>query len=103
VLREVLDQIGGGAFSPDQPDRFRSIVDGLLGHDPYFLLADFAAYLEAQAEVERAYVDVDRWTRMSILNTARSAKFSSDRSIADYCRDIWDVRPQPIVLAAEEA
>jgi glycogen phosphorylase len=71
-------------------------VESLLGDDPWLLLADFRSYVECQAEVERAYLDPERWTRMSILNTARMGSFSSDRSIADYCRDVWGVGPVPI-------
>jgi starch phosphorylase len=78
-------------------------VDSLLGDDPWLLLADFRSYVDCQAEVERAYLDRERWTRMSILNTARMGRFSSDRSIAEYCREIWRVQPVPIELAAGPA
>jgi starch phosphorylase len=73
-------------------------VDGLLYHDPYLLLADFQSYLDCQSLVSEAYADTERWTRMSILNTARSGKFSSDRTIREYCADIWAVKPVPIHL-----
>jgi starch phosphorylase len=62
------------------------------------VLADFQAYVECQSEVARAYADPEHWTRMSILNVARMGKFSSDRAIREYCRDIWSVQPQPIEL-----
>jgi starch phosphorylase len=95
-LRAVLDALSDGTFSTGDVSLFRPIVDQLLGHDPWLLLADFRPYLDAQAAVEAAYLDPDRWTRMSILNTARMGFFSSDRSIADYCRDVWRVSPVPI-------
>ena len=78
-------------------------MDSLVGEDPWLLLADFRSYLDCQAEVERAYLDPERWTRMSILNTARIGRFSSDRSIADYCREIWHVEPVPIELPPRPA
>ncbi len=98
VLRAVLDALADGSLSRGDASLFRPIVDSLLESDPWLLLADFASYLRAQAEVERAYLEPERWTRMSILNTARMGRFSSDRSIADYCRDVWQVTPVPIEL-----
>jgi starch phosphorylase len=91
ALRAALDMIAEGTFAPGERDLFRPLVDNLLHSDPYLLLADFAAYVDAQRQVEEAYAEPARWTRMSILNTARSGKFSSDRSIAEYARDIWRV------------
>src|SRR5271166_1016304 len=99
VLEEVIDQIAGGAFSAGDQQLFRPIVDSLLNHDPFLLLADYQAYLECQYKVDRAYLDQEHWTRMSILNTARMGKFSSDRSIREYARDIWHV--QPLDLSAQ--
>lgn len=93
-LRGVLDLLRSGFFSPDQPDLFRSFVDSLLHRDDYMLLADYASYLECQAEVSEAYQDEERWSRMSILNVARMGYFSSDRSIRDYCERIWGVKPK---------
>ena len=98
VLHEVIDALADGTFSRGDAALFRPIVDSLLGEDPWLLLADFRSYVECQAEVERAYLDPERWARMSILNTARMGFFSSDRSIADYCREIWRVDPVPIDL-----
>ncbi len=97
-LRDVIELIRGGFFSRGDTDLFRPIVDGLLHHDPYLLLADFKAYMECQDRVSAAFGDVERWTRMSILNTARSGKFSSDRTIREYCADIWDAKAVPIHL-----
>jgi glycogen phosphorylase len=88
-LKEVIDQIGSGMFSPEQPELFRPLVDHLLNHDSYLLLADYQAYIDCQDRVDAAYRDRRRWTEMSILNVARMGKFSSDRSIRDYCREIW--------------
>lgn len=93
-LRGVLDLLRSGFFSPDQPDLFRSFVDSLLHRDDYMLLADYASYLECQAEVSAAYQDEEWWSRMSILNVARMGYFSSDRSIRDYCERIWGVKPK---------
>jgi starch phosphorylase len=101
-LREVLDLIASGYYSRCDPDLFRPLVDSLLDHDPFLVLADFRAYLECQGEVERAFADPARWTRMSILNVARMGRFSSDRAITDYCHDIWHVDPVPVPLAAAE-
>ena len=93
-LRRVLDMIGSGFFSPQNPNEFRPIVDALLqGGDYYLLLADYAAYVAAQDEVSRTFADRDRWTRMSILNTANMGKFSSDRSVMEYAEKIWRVDP----------
>jgi starch phosphorylase len=101
-LREALDQIGSGFFSPGDRGLFAPIVESLLAHDPWLVLADFAAYVEAQREVERAWRDTERWTRMSILNVARSGFFSSDRAIAQYAKEIWGVGPVPVSLAGTE-
>ena len=97
-LREVIDLIRSGFFSRGDTELFRPLIDGLLYHDPYLLLADFQSYIDCQARVSEAYGDTERWTRMSILNTARSGRFSSDRTIREYCADIWGVKPVPIHL-----
>jgi starch phosphorylase len=98
-LRAALDLIASGAFSGGDPNLFRPLVDHLLNHDTFLLLADYRAYVDAQAEVDRAFRDTARWTRMSILNVARAGKFSSDRSIREYCDTIWGVKPVPIRLS----
>jgi starch phosphorylase len=97
-LRAVIDALADGSFARGDASLFRPIVDSLLGEDPWLLLADFRAYVDCQAQVEQAYLDSERWTRMSILNTARMGRFSSDRSIGEYCREIWRVSPVPIEL-----
>jgi glycogen phosphorylase len=93
VIKGVLDALLGETFSPGEPGLFKPIVDSLLGGDPYMVLADFAAYDACQAEVSTAWKDQEKWTRMAVLNTARSGKFSSDRTIREYATDIWKVRP----------
>jgi starch phosphorylase len=92
-LRETLDLIGSGFFSHGDRGLFQPLVDSLLSRDDYMLLADYQDYVECQQRVSDAYSDRNAWTRMSILNTARVGHFSSDRSIREYCRDIWKVRP----------
>ena len=98
LLREALDQLASGYFSKGDAGLFQPLVNGLLDHDTFMLLADFEAYVKAQDAVGLAYNDRQRWARMSILNTARTAKFSSDRAIQEYCERIWTVKPQPVVL-----
>jgi starch phosphorylase len=97
-LRDVIDLIRSGFFSRGDSDLFKPLIDGLLKHDPYMLLADFQSYIECQSRVTAAFRDKERWTRMSILNTARSGLFSSDRTIREYCKDIWNVKAVPIHL-----
>ncbi|PTR05952.1 glycogen phosphorylase [Nitrosospira sp. Nsp5] len=93
-LRAVLDMIGSGFFSPDEPDRFKPIVDTLLEHgDQYLLLADYASYIDCQKKVEVAYRDQEQWVRKAILNVANMSKFSSDRTIMQYASEIWDAKP----------
>lgn len=93
-LKQVLDQIAEGFFSPATPDLFRPIVDVLLNQgDNYMLLADYASYVACQEEVSRLYLNPDEWARRAILNCAGMGKFSSDRTIAEYARDIWGVEP----------
>jgi len=97
-LRDVIDLIRSGFFSRGDTELFRPLIDDLLYHDPYLVLADFQSFIECQTQVSAAYADTERWTRMSILNTARCGKFSSDRTIREYCTDIWQVRAVPIQL-----
>jgi len=93
LLKQVIDQIASGAFSAGDRELFRPIVNSLLNNDEYMLMADFRSYVDCQESVSHAYLDQEHWTRMSILNTARMGKFSSDRSIHEYARDIWHVQP----------
>jgi starch phosphorylase len=94
-LREAIDVIASGHFSRGDASVFRPLVDNLRYSDPFLVLADYASYMECQQRVSAAWQDADRWTRMSILNTARSGKFSSDRAIREYCDEIWHVPPVP--------
>jgi starch phosphorylase len=89
----VLDLISNGFFSHGDPEQFRPLVESLLTFDPYMLMADYESYVEAQDDVGQAYQDAEHWTRMSIINVARMGRFSSDRAVREYCRDIWHVGP----------
>jgi starch phosphorylase len=92
-LREAIDQIAGGTFSVGDRELFRPLVDSLLCRDEYLLLADYQSYIDCQDRVSEAFQDRRRWTEMSILNVARAGKFSSDRSIREYCERIWQTTP----------
>lgn len=92
-LRAVLDSISAGDFSQGDSALFRPIVDSLLFDDQYLLLADFESYIDCCERAASAYQDPEQWTRMSILNTARCGFFSSDRSMEEYCSEIWNVTP----------
>jgi starch phosphorylase len=95
-LRDALDALSAGVFSGGDREVFRPVVENLLHHDPFLVLADYRAYVDAQAAVEKAWRDEEGWTRASILNVARSGRFSSDRAIREYCREIWNVEPLPV-------
>jgi starch phosphorylase len=97
-LREAVDQISSGSFSRGDRNLFKPLVDSLLYGDPYLLFADYRSYVESQEQVSLAYKDQVKWARMSILNVARMGKFSSDRSIKEYCDKIWKARPLPVKL-----
>jgi len=95
-LRRVLERIGSGFFSPDDRDRYRSIVDSLLqGGDEYLVLADFDAYMACQEKVDECYSRPFGWAEKSIMNVARIGYFSSDRTINEYAKEIWNVSPIP--------
>jgi starch phosphorylase len=97
-LREAIDQIASGHFSRGDGNLFRPLVDSLLLQDDYLVLADYQSYVACQDRVGEAFRDLKNWTRMSILNTARSGKFSSDRSIREYSDQIWRVKPVLVEL-----
>ena len=97
-LRAALDLIAAGRFSRGDRDLFRPLVDNLTDADPFLVLADFRAYVSCHEQVTAAWQDQERWTRMSIANTARAGKFSSDRAIREYCDEIWRLPPVPIAL-----
>jgi glycogen phosphorylase len=102
LLKKTLDQIGGGYFSNNDRNLFKPILDSLLNEgDNYMLLADFDSYIKCQEEVSESYKDSDKWLKMSILNTANMGKFSTDRTIAEYAKDIWNAKPVPIEIKGE--
>jgi starch phosphorylase len=92
-LRQCVDQIAGGFFSPENPGLFRELTSHLLEHDKYMLCADYDAYIKCQEKVSKLYEDQEAWTRMCLLNIAAGGKFSSDRTIEEYAREIWGVEP----------
>ena len=98
-LGDVLEMIADGRFSRGDREMFRPLIDNLRQADPFLVLADYAAYVACQDDVSAAWQDTRRWTRMSILNTARAGKFSSDRAIAEYCEKIWKIEPVRVALA----
>jgi starch phosphorylase len=97
-LREAVDQVTSGFFSRGDRNLFKPLVDSLLSDDPYLLFADYRSYVESQEKVSLAYKDQVKWTHMSILNVARMGKFSSDRSIQEYCEEIWKTHPIKVKL-----
>ncbi len=97
-LKRAIDLISQGHFSHGDRDLFKPIVDSLLYDDQYMLFADYQSYIDCQDSVAEAFTDKSGWTRLSILNACRMGKFSSDRSITDYSRKIWDVQPFPVKL-----
>jgi glycogen phosphorylase len=98
-LREAIDLINSGCFSHGDTNLFKPLVDSLLKYDPYMLFADYQSYVSCQEKVSQAYKDRDNWTRMSILNTTRMGKFSSDRAVREYCTKIWNSKPVKVELA----
>ena len=96
ALREVVDFIASGALADGDVRLFRPLVDNLLTTDPFFVLADYQSYVDCQEKVSLLWRQPEAWTRQSILNVARSGRFSSDRSIREYCEQIWKVSPVPV-------
>jgi glycogen phosphorylase len=101
-LREVIDLLRSGFFSRGNAEQFRPLIDNLLYHDPYLVLADYQAYADCQQQISTSWLNAEHWTRMSILNVARSGRFSSDRTIREYCEEIWRVAPVPVRLISQE-
>ena len=99
TLRRAMDQIRSGVFSRGDTQLFEPLVRALLQWDEYLVLADYRSYIDCQDQAGQLYRDQKQWTRAAILNVARMGKFSSDRSIREYCEDIWHARPVPIELA----
>jgi len=99
-LADVLGLIESGHFAPGEPDLFRPFVRSLVEEDPFLVLTDFRAYVECQGRASKAWSDVVWWTSASILNVARMGRFSSDRSIRDYVREVWHARPVKLAPVA---
>ncbi len=97
-LKDAIDLIGSGHFSQGDTSLFQPLLDNLLDRDPFMLLADYQSYIDCQQTVSQVYRDRTRWTEMSILNLVRMGRFSSDRSIQEYCERIWKVSPSPVRL-----
>lgn len=95
-LRAVLERINSGYFSMGNPQLFQPIIQGLLNSDEYMHLADYQSYIDMQAQVDQAYLDQDYWTKLSIINAIKMGKFSSDRTINQYCQEIWHIDPVAI-------
>jgi glycogen phosphorylase len=96
ALAEVLSYIAGGALSRGDKELFQPLVENLLWQDPFLLLADYQSYIDCQNAVSVLWADAGAWTRKAILNVARIGKFSSDRSIREYCERVWKVTPSPV-------
>jgi starch phosphorylase len=101
-LQAILQLIRDGFFSRGNSAQFQPLLDNLVYHDPYFVFADYQSYADCQTLVDQTYRDKESWTRMSILNSARSGKFSSDRTIREYCADIWKAKPVNVQLISQE-
>jgi glycogen phosphorylase len=100
-LKRVMNLLESGYFNQYEPGLFEPIVHAVRSaYDPWMTAADFASYVRAQQQAATAYRDQDHWTRMSILNTAASGQFSTDRTIGEYNRDIWKLRPIPALTPA---
>jgi glycogen phosphorylase len=102
-LREAVDLVADGFFSPEEPDRYRPMIDALLESDEYVVLGDFDAYATCQRTVGDTYVDEAKWRRMATLNIARIGRFSSDRTIRDYASGIWNVAPVDVKVGPRPA
>jgi starch phosphorylase len=102
ILKQAIDLIREGFFCPEEPDLFKPMMDGLLNEDRYLVLADFEAYQQCQLKVEALYRNKEAWTAKSIINVARAGKFSSDRTIMEYNRDIWRAEPLSVIRCKRE-
>jgi starch phosphorylase len=97
-LKAVMDRLTSGFFSHGDKELFKPMTDSFMHHDPYMLFADYQSYIDCQERASKVFQDRDAWTRMAILNAVRMGKFSSDRTIKEYCEQIWNVKPVPIQL-----
>ena len=98
-LKKTIDMIQNGFFSPEEPNLFKPIIESLLNQgDHYMVLADYESYVKCQEKISQTFLDRDKWLKMSILNVANMGKFSSDRTIKEYAKEIWDAKSIPIKL-----
>ncbi|XP_053315862.1 glycogen phosphorylase, brain form-like [Spea bombifrons] len=97
-LRQAMDQIRDGRFSPREPDLFKDVVNMLMNHDRFKVFADFEAYIKCQEKVDQLYMNPREWTKKVIKNIACSGKFSSDRTISEYATEIWGVEPSAVKI-----
>ncbi|XP_029454203.1 glycogen phosphorylase, liver form [Rhinatrema bivittatum] len=97
-LKQTIDQIKSGYFSPKQPELFKDIINMLFHHDRFKVFADYEAYIQSQEKVSQLYMNPKEWTKMVIKNIAASGKFSSDRTIKEYAKDIWNVKPSDLKI-----
>ncbi|XP_069625079.1 glycogen phosphorylase, brain form [Ranitomeya imitator] len=97
-LREVINQIRDGRFSPGEPDLFKDVVNMLMHHDRFKVFADYEAYIKCQEKVDQLYMNLREWTKKVIKNIASSGKFSSDRTISEYATEIWGVEPSAVKI-----
>ncbi|XP_077138972.1 glycogen phosphorylase, brain form isoform X2 [Ranitomeya variabilis] len=97
-LREVINQIRDGRFSPREPDLFKDVVNMLMHHDRFKVFADYEAYIKCQEKVDQLYMNLREWTKKVIKNIACSGKFSSDRTISEYATEIWGVEPSAVKI-----
>jgi starch phosphorylase len=102
-LREVIDLVANGFFSEDDPELFRPLTDHLLDHDTWMLFADFDAYVTCHQKVSEAFVDQGSWHAKAVQNIAHVGPFSSDRTIREYAREIWQAQPVKIDLRPYES
>lgn len=97
-IKRIMNSLVDGTFAPEYPDIFRDIYNSIIGRDEYFVLEDFASYVDIQEKVSQAYKDKDNWAKMAVINTAKSGKFSSDRTIKEYASEIWNIKPLHIEI-----
>jgi starch phosphorylase len=102
ILKQTIDMIREGFFCPEDPGLFRPLMDTLLNEDRYLVLADFEAYHQSQMKVDDLYQNREAWARASILNVARAGKFSSDRTVLEYNREIWKADRLPVVRCQQD-
>ena len=97
-IKRIMNSLVDGTFAPEYPDIFRDIYNSIISRDEYFVLEDFASYVDIQEKVSQAYKDKDNWAKMAVINTAKSGKFSSDRTIREYASEIWNIKPLHIEI-----